>query len=415
MVESHQRVSLTNQIGSFLVPIFPLATLANVLTIVKIGNLSIRPSDLLFLLIMVVSILRVTEIMIINKRLALYLFLLLSYIFTNFTGLAINQSYDVEWAKYFRFVETMMWGGFAVFFIQTEKHLNRTLNNVVLMGAFMSLVSVGKFIGNPTLHRIAGYVSYAGGEGLQTQASYNEWGALYALIIGILIWRLYNNGLSFKNILLLGIVSAGFLLVQSRSASLAVLCTLCLLFLSDIRYILFFKLRKKSLSLFICLMFIFSAGLFFFNFLAINRFLASFTAGTNEVVSITRRLELWSVGMELLLFKTVNFFLGYGSASISNILGGWNTTDNFYLDHALGEGALGLIIILSIILAPAIIILKTKGLKAETKAAFLITIIALVVSITGNVLVDPTYGGITFLLLYGYLSVYGTSNLSAKG
>src|SRR5439155_7913808 len=122
--------------------------------------------------------------------------------------------------RYLRYILTLSWGALAFTFLGTERRFDTYLKVVVLHGVIMGAVSLGLYLVNPPLRRIAGYFSFAGGEGLDRQASYNEWGAVYALSLTILLWRLYRRALSLLQLGAAGIILTGLLLVQSRSAFL---------------------------------------------------------------------------------------------------------------------------------------------------------------------------------------------------
>lgn len=83
------------------------------------------------------------------------------------------------------------------------------------------------------------------------------------------------------------------------------------------------------------------------------------------------------------------------------------TADSFYLDHALSEGLLGLMLLLSLVITPALQVWSTGNFTREASVGILVSVVALTVSLTGNIFVDPLYGGVTFLLLYALFSVYG--------
>ena len=50
--------------------------------------------------------------------------------------------------------------------------------------------------------------------------------------------------------------------------------------------------------------------------------------------------------------------------------------------------------------------LPRRNLIAGAGLLAMVVTVALTVSLTGNVLADPTYGGVTFALLYGLLSLH---------
>ncbi|OPY79860.1 MAG: O-Antigen ligase [Syntrophorhabdus sp. PtaU1.Bin153] len=402
-----QKQSCVDQIGYALLLVAPIISMLNIIPVARIGELSIRPTDCLFLSVAIAFLFRIAFTMRLRKRVPIYLSWILGLVAVTLTSYLVHPDYSTSLPKYLRFIETIMWGGYALTFIRSRKQLDMVMNAVVVVGVTMSLVSVALYLVNPSLHRVAGYMSSAAGEGLEGQASFNEWGALYALVIGIAFWRIYYRGLSSVNISTVIIIAAGLMLVQSRSGFLAVAGVLGILFLSDIRSLLRGRIRKKSLMVLAILFVLVLVGVIISAHLALDRITASLDAGSSAHRSISLRLELWSTSFDILTKSPTHFFLGYGNHGTVYMLDEAVTTDNFYLDHALGEGVLGLFFILALVLTPLVGIHNRRGYVQENKMTLIVTAVALVVSLTGNVLVDPTYGGITFLVLYGHLSVYG--------
>jgi O-antigen ligase len=313
-----------------------------------------------------------------------------------------------------RFIETILWGVLAFTFIRSEKQFNMFLNMVILLGVIMSGVSIGLYVVNPELHRIAGYVSFAGGEGLDKQASYNEWGALLAVAFAILLWRLHKCNPSLSQIGSMVVVLCGLFLTQSRSAFLAFVVVLCVLFFLYLRNLYVPGSGKGRLAWGLLLITLIGGPLMYSGNLAVNRVADSFVDGSNAEESIETRLGLWRKSLELGDRSVHRFLIGYGNQSFANQIGS-PTADNFYLDHWLSEGFIGLMLVLNLLVRPTIKVWRASLPAGVGILGVLVLLVALVVSLTGNVLVDPTYGGITFALLYGLLSVYGGRDCTRAG
>jgi len=395
----------TDRIGYLCVVGMPLACLLNVLTVAKVSGLSIRPSDLLFVGATTAWALRIITKLRIQRNQLLPICLLIFFLLIEAVGFLFLGN-QVDWAKSFRFVQTMFWGVLALTFLRSEVRFHRLIHNIIITCVIMAGLSIYLYIENPLLQRIVGYVSAAGGQGLGRQASYNEWGALYALIITVLLWRSWHRGLSKIQWLALAVLAVGLLLDQSRSALLALgLCAL-LLSSTNLKGVFIGRFDKKTVIMtigFICATLVGAAIL---NHLSINRISESFAPGSNAQESIQVRLILWR---ESLIFWTADdslprFLLGVGNKSLSNFIQG-PTTDSFYLDHGVSHGFLGLLALLTIVVAPGLQAWSAGNFVKEASLGMLVVIICLTVSLTGNVLVDPTYGGISFLLLYGFLSI----------
>jgi hypothetical protein len=407
-----RRFRMVDRIGYLLVVSMPLVSLFNIFTIAEISGLSIRAIDFLFVSSWIIWGLRITETVKINKKLLSHLLLISGLFFFTLLGVLLLDNYCVDWSEYLRFMQTMLWGVLAFTFIRSERQLNNLINNIITIGVIMASISIDLYLVNPELHRIAGYVSFAGGEGIEKQASYNEWGALYALIMSIFFWRFYKEeNLSKLHVVAFVIVVAGLLLVQSRSAFLAVTTVLITLLSSNIKRLCFGLIDKKTLILILSLICAIPVVAMFSKGLAINRLTKSFILGSNAYESMEVRFDLWLRSVGLWTDNIGAFFLGYGSQSIPNLIGS-PTADSFYLDHALSEGLLGLMLLLALVITPALQVWSAGHLTREASLGILVSVVALTVSLTGNVLVDPLYGGVTFSLLYGLLSVYGSRNSS---
>src|SRR6185437_6907913 len=212
--------SALDKAGSAIIAAMPIAALGNIFTLFHLGGLSFHATDLLFcfgFLLAAITLLleRGTQI---SPR--WYVVAILIMVETSATGIVLLGNV-VDWAKYFRFLETLLWGILALLFVRTERQSQKFLNSIIIAATVLSSTSIYLFLTNPELQRIAGYFSYAGGEGLDVQASYNELGAFYSVALACMMWRIFTNGWTFLRVLLLAVVGFGLLLTQSRSSFLA--------------------------------------------------------------------------------------------------------------------------------------------------------------------------------------------------
>jgi len=382
----------------------PLVALTNWLILTKVGELAVRPTDLLFVAAWMLWGLKVAMTMRLERRLLTYFSIVSALVAVTFLGILLLGN-SVDWPRYLRYIQTLSWGALAFSFLGTERRFDTYLKVVVLLGVIMGAVSLGLYLVNPTLHRIAGYFSFAGGEGLDRQASYNEWGAVYALSLTILLWRLYRRALSLLQLGAAGIILTGLLLVQSRSAFLSIAAVITiLLVLYSKRFYQEGAYRRSVFGVLVLLspiifVIIASRGL------AVNRLLETFVPGSGADVSMASRLTVWQTSLDLWNAGPHRFFLGYGHESFANLIDS-PTADNFYLDHGLSEGIVGLLLFLSLLTRPVLTTGLSRPLDPRVVLGALVVVIALTVSLTGNVLVDPTYGGVTFSLLYGLLAIH---------
>jgi len=299
----------------------------------------------------------------------------------------------------------MLWGALSLAFMKEEKHFKKLTDSVVFVGVFMSSTALYLHFRDPDLQRIAGYMSFAGGEGLEGQASFNDWGAFYVLVLTILLWRSYQGVRSVSHVMALGVVSCGLLLVQSRSALVALSVVVLFLAVLWIRKLLRERARKLLWAHLLLPIFLLAFMVIASDSLALNRFSETFVTGSSADLSVTIRFLLWQRSAELWTADILRFLLGYGSAAFTNLIDS-PTADNFYLDHGVSEGFLGLILILRILVTPVLKLRRNGLLNNHMILATLVVAVALIVSVTGNVLVDPTYGGVTFILLYGIVSIH---------
>jgi O-antigen ligase len=398
------QIEAIDRLGCHLIILLPIAALANVLVVGRLWGLSIRPTDLVFVSAVALWMFRVGLEVVGPGEVNRYLVVVGSLVGLSLVGEAILGN-SIDWPRYLRFIQTMLWGVLAFAFVRSEKQFNLFLNMVILLGMIMGGVSIGLYLVDPELHRIAGYVSFAGGEGLDVQASYNEWGALFAVALVILFCRLHKRSMTLGWAASFVAVLSGLLLTQSRSAFLAAVAALCVLLFLSFKGLYVPGTGKGRLVWILLLLAVVGGAVAITSSSAINRVADSLVYGSNAEESIETRFDLWQRSLDLGSSSVYRFLVGYGNQSFVNRIDG-PTADNFYLDHWVSEGFIGLMLVLMILIRPALKVWHAEPSAKAGTLGVLVLLVALVVSLTGNVLVDPTYGGITFALLYGLLSVY---------
>lgn len=396
--------------GLFLLVLMPLVSLLSKVELIRLGELSVRVVDVVFMFAWVLWVAHTLLTKGLRRRFLLFLLMLGLYTYTVVAGSLLVEGYQVDWTRHLRFTETLLWGGLALSFVRSREELESIVNSIIFTVSIIALSSVIMFSLHPDYHRVAAFFSAAGGEGLNSQASYNEIGALYALggVLALLSLtridhprpRVFLFGVAF----LLSVI--GLALVQSRSAVLALGAALgifvVLPFWKNFMGGRSIKIRVGKRGVRIVVFVWLIVGIFVFllisDRLPINRFLLSFQSGSHPYESIVVRLVRWQEGFDLWVKDVGTFFFGYGSQAFRDLLGK-PTTDNFYLDHVLGEGLIGLLVIMALVWWPIFELWRAgSGLL---HMAFLAVVVATVVSFTGNVLVDPFYGGVTILVIYG--------------
>jgi len=399
----------TRCIGVGLLAIMPLIMLTNAWKITEYNGLSIRYIDLLFLLTWLVWGLQTVLTCRINRGFPAFLGLILILFTISLIGLSILPIYQVKWQELFRFAQTLLWGALALSFVRTMEDAKIIFRNIAVSGAVLSLFSIYLYIIVPDLHRIAGFFSAAGGEGISIQASYNEIGALYALASILTMNSLLGDRQSSRKwkfvlyaMLILNII--GLILVQSRSAFLGLIVGGIAFIAPEIkRLILYGKLNIRiitygSIGLAISVMVVLGPSL-----LTINRYILTFSQGTSEYGSAVTRLILWDRGIEAWIETVPHFLIGYGFGSTEQIIGSV-TTENFFLNICLWLGIAGLVVALALLLWPVIEASERPKNSRIATLALSILLVTGVISMFGNTLVDPFYGGCTFLTLYTILA-----------
>jgi len=402
---------IIRKFGAWLLMIMPLVALLNPWEVAILYGLSIRVIDLIFLLSLNTGILHILFYGKLRRNVLIFLVLVIFIYLITLLGLMVVPDYQVAWPPLFRFTQTILWGGLALLFIKSKKEFKIIIRNIIFAGDILSVFSVYLYMTNKGLHRIAGFFSAAGGEGLGRQASYNEIGAIYTLAILLSLYCLFwDSGYLWKreNIkfyvgFILNLI--GLILVQSRSAIFALFVGCIVLVFPRLKRIFIHGIITKStikyMNIILMTIFIIIVGTTYI--IRINRLSATFIKGSSEYISAITRIALWIKSINIWLDGILNFLLGYGFRTTDRFLG-VASAHNFFLNISLWLGLLGLFPILFIIVWPILKIRKNKDLETIPIAS-ITTSIAFIVSIFGNVLVDPFYGGTTFLLLYAAMAV----------
>lgn len=412
---SHISILFTERIGVSLLILMPLISLMNIWEVATLNNLSIRGIDLLFLLAWSIWIQHILLYNKIRRNVLLFLGLVLTFFLISLVGLIVLPDYQIHWLSMLRFIQTLLWGALALSFVKSNRDLDIITGNIIVAGAILGLFSIYLLLTHSGLHRIAGFFSAAGGEGLGRQASFNEIGALYALAsllsLCYLIRQRKNSQrwkvITFTIGFVLNII--GLVLVQSRSAFIAFVIGGFVLILPEVKTLLkglfiYARVNKQAIIYSIIILtsiFILASSIYF---LEVNRILRTFLVGSSEYVSMHTRFILWNEGVKVWLNNASSFLLGYGFRSTYRFIEA-ESAHNFFLNIGLWLGIAGLIPMTILVMWPTI--KAAKRIKDYEIARIIIAAssVALVVSMFGNVLVDPFYGGCTFLVLYGAFGV----------
>lgn len=406
------RDNFTRRLGVVLLISMPLVSLANVWEVTELNGLSIRGIDLLFLLVWFIWVQHIFLVGKIRPGVPFFLGLVSTYFLLSLLGLAFLPNYQIQWPPLFRFAQTLLWGSLALTFIKSEGELRDLVRNIIFAGVVLSIFSIYLYLTKANLHRIAGFFSAAGGEGFGKQASFNEIGAFFALAVLLSLYYLFWERNKFPRWKItpvaIGLILnvTGLTLTQSRSAFLALIFGCFALILPEIRQLLIYSRVSKRIIIYgitILAVTIFIVVSSFY-FLPVNRILFTFLRMSNEYKSAVTRLILWNQAVQVWLYDPIHFMLGYGFRTADRFIGA-ESAHNFFLDIGLWLGVVGLIPTTILLLWPTIKVINKVKEQRLTRVTISAFSVALVVSMFGNVLVDPFYGGCTFLLLYAVLAV----------
>jgi len=122
----------------------------------------------------------------------------------------------------------------------------------------------------------------------------------------------------------------------------------------------------------------------------------------NESLQVLVAVLLCEIAVWALIVSVLMEMIVRPLQTLTNVIGG-ATLDNFYLDHLLSEGVIGLGLILLVVFSP-LAIRNAKWRGNRNLALWGVACVAVVVSLTGNVLVNPLYGAVTMIIMWGTVS-----------
>jgi hypothetical protein len=408
---SERRDNSIRQIGLGILALMPLISLTNMWEVASVSGLSVRASDLLFVFGWFIWGLCIIKYDKLPRAILSFFGLICSLILISIIGIALLPSYQIEWSALVRFIQTIAWGGLALSFVRNKNELKIIARNVIIAGCLLSISSIYLRIVDSHLHRIAGFFSAAGGEGLGRQASYNEIGAIYALSVLLSFLYYQYEGKSYRRwesiVIIISIILnlVGLILVQSRSGFLALALGLVVLIWPEIKRLfvrgVISKVMVKYAQIIIVINTVIIIG--FATIAGINRIANTFSVETNEYSSYAMRIIFWRKASETILDSDLfNFMIGYGFRSSARFIGA-ESAENFFLDICMWLGFLGLIAVALLLIWP-IAGMNKKTERFVTGVAIIAFMVIFIVSLFGAIAVDPFYGGSTFLLLYGALA-----------
>jgi hypothetical protein len=413
MKSEANNVKRLERTGYLLMLGMPAFALGNLFSLVQVGGLSIRPTDVLFVLAFFTLALDAFFTLRLHKGIGLYVICLMVLVATTLTG-TLFLGNAVDWPSYFRFLQTMLWGALALAFLRTEKQFYRYTEIVTLAAGVLGASSIYLYIQNPELQRLAGYMFYGGSEPIETAGGVvNQWAAFDVLTITILLWRAEKDGWSAYRLILLGLITAGLVFTQSRSGFLALGMVILIFSVYWMVKIMRQGMKRGPVTSLACVILLLGGIIVGSSYLPVNRIQDSFVSGSNTDVSTNDRYIGWQKSIDLWGASVPRFLLGYGNEKFVELLG-TPTSESFYFDHGVSEGFFGLLLMLSLLLAPVYKFRKAGILNLDFMLIALATMVAIIVCITGNMLPDPIYGGVTFSLLYGFVAATNGSRLKGS-
>lgn len=396
--------------GALWVAIFPLAGLASNVVLFKAGLGHFRPLDAwtaggIYLALIAgfsqrnnTFLLRWTIVVVVSFALILAL------------GTALVVRYSGDFLRDTHFLETLSAAFVGAALIRCRKDFFRFVWACGGAGAVLSIASVVLLLTHTDIERVSGYLSYAGGAGQAGQGLFNGIAAFQALIGAAFVvcfpwFALRSKGRTIFAGLVVLLNIVGVVLAQSRSATLALAIVLLLAAAAELRRLwtrwrgLGAPIRRAVLGIAVLA----SVAAVYLAVARVNRFNETFQPGSSAYRSEFTRLDLWRRGLDFFSRHPHALMFGMGTSAEEQVLGS-PTADNLYMDLVLAYGLAGALLIVIFLLLPATILLRRKRGGFETRVVLVATGVALIVSLTGSVLVGPLYGGATFLFVYGGLA-----------
>lgn len=399
--------SNVNRTGIILLSISPIVLILNAWEFIMLSGFSIRAADVIFLLLWTLVVLSLIINYIIRLDASKFLLSIVILFFSSTVFSTFMPEYLVDWPKLIRFLQTMLWGAFPLLFFIDRADLHRIIDNIVIAGSLVGISSIYLYVQNPSLHRVAGFFNAAGGAGFTGDPAVNSIGALHSLAILLALYSIFfrelnNNWFTWVTVALgAGFNLIGLLLTSSRSAILGLIVSVFALLIPELLGIL----RNRSVSNHVwgmssmILAIVIISMTFITKVTNINRLSNTFEPGTSAHKSLVTRTTLWREGASLWFGETTTFLFGYGYGSVERFIGA-ESTHNYFLNMGVWIGLLGLLIILYIMGMPIVRLIQRGNISTFRIGAVALSN-AFVVSLFGNVLVSPVFGGLTFLTLYG--------------
>jgi len=396
-----------------LVAAFPIISIFNAFEVAVIGDgISVRPADILFLISLISVPLaairqwRRSDLIVVGS-----FYIAIIYLLASITA----RPMDSGVADTVRLAQTLIWGFLGFLFLRSDDRLDLFITALIVAASLMGIFAAAVLVYVGDVHRIGALYGYAGGEGLGRQASFNEVGAFAALATLLAVLKIFE--VVTENRKLAAAYFVGSLLsllalaaTGSRSALLALMIGAAALSANPVtrffgnRGVHAARLLSGGVFIFI------AAGAltwYFSSIATVDRISSSFSKGRNAYQSIQDRLNVWSDAAEALDRQPGLMVVGGGKTWIKRNLG-TPTAENFFLDAILAYGGLFATWLFVLLMTPAVALAvmhkKRSGFAFKRHAAVAATAIALTVAMTGNVVVDPMYGGVTFALLYALLA-----------
>ncbi|WP_135229240.1 O-antigen ligase family protein [Deinococcus fonticola] len=366
--------------------ILPASLILN--PILSIGFL--RFSDILLLICYFSSFFLNRDLKIKLSSIILFILAILWFI-SSCMNYFLFSEFGLDISKNLRILSTLLWAPAIVNLAYGKKY---DLDGVfVFTSSILALSSILIFFTVPNLHRIAGPFSYAGGDGLGTQASYNEWGALLCLAAALCLNRLMDRLSLYYSFCLL-ICLFGLVLTQSRSSLLAfVIMSVLLMFDRIVK-----NLRAKQFSFWSTTPIFYALPVaFLYSYVSekikLDRISDSFMTDTNSNDSILTRFVYWKDSYDLWAENFNTLFFGSGTLRFHALVG--LTSDNYFLDLL---SIFGLISLFLFIIYVCLLIYNSE--RGSVKFIFLTGMLS--ISLTGSTLADPIIGALYYIVLIGH-------------
>lgn len=388
------------------VALLPVVSLLNMSPVATVRGLNVYASDLLFVLALCAALGSSLLHGRISRFVLLGVLLVASAFLMNAFVLAL-RGVDLDgWATLVRNVQVMLWGVIAAHEIRDERRVRQFVVGSMVAGVFLSCWSLWLFLSRPNLQQIAAYFSYAGAEGWGRQASYNEIGAFLVLsaLMTLILSTTVKHGVN-RYLLLIAVVlqCGGALLTQSRSSFLALVVGLLYLLRAPIRELGRRRVLRRAGAVVLCSI-VAVAATSAVN--SVNRIKLSVVLGSSANVSALTRFSTWRAGLVAWTSDLAHFLLGYGAGQTATAMGS-PTTESFLIDRLVTLGLLGTVCSVWYLARPFALAVKDRRWSAEVSWArnVVVTagIIALCVSLTGNVLMDPFFGSVCLCALNSHI------------